>query len=115
MTQAYSNPKRENDPYSLPDVEVFYISAEEFQSADEDSIFYDMYIQNIGEENRIDESDDLENRVAQDMEGFYYWSCLPGCMPDSDPIGPFETEAEAIADAQAESWQFEDSEEESEE
>ena len=32
-------------------------------------------------------------------EGWYYWSCFPGCLPDSDPMGPFETEAEALADA----------------
>jgi hypothetical protein len=31
--------------------------------------------------------------------GFYWWSCFPGCLPDSDAFGPFETEAEALADA----------------
>jgi hypothetical protein len=31
--------------------------------------------------------------------GYYYWFCLPGCMPDSEPCGPFDTEAEAIAAA----------------
>lgn len=35
--------------------------------------------------------------------GFYWWPCFPGCMPESDfPSGPFETEAEAIADAREE-------------
>ena len=24
--------------------------------------------------------------------GWYYWACFPGCMPDSDPIGPYESE-----------------------
>lgn len=33
-------------------------------------------------------------------EGFYWWSCFPGCIPDSDPIGPFETEEDAVKDAQ---------------
>jgi hypothetical protein len=32
--------------------------------------------------------------------GWYWWSCFPGCLPDSDPMGPFDTEAEALADAQ---------------
>ena len=32
--------------------------------------------------------------------GFYWQPCFPGCLPDGDPIGPFETEAEAIQDAQ---------------
>jgi hypothetical protein len=31
--------------------------------------------------------------------GFYWWPCFPGCMPDGDPSGPFETEDEAITDA----------------
>lgn len=31
--------------------------------------------------------------------GVYYWHCFPGCLPDSDPIGPFENEEEAISHA----------------
>jgi len=31
--------------------------------------------------------------------GFYWQSCFPGCMPDGEAVGPFQTEAEAIADA----------------
>ena len=37
--------------------------------------------------------------VWSETPGYYYWFCYPGCLPDSDPIGPFETEAEALADA----------------
>ena len=41
--------------------------------------------------------------VFQDIEAseacFYWWACSPGCFPDSDAIGPFDTESEAIADA----------------
>ncbi len=32
--------------------------------------------------------------------GFYWWPCFPGCMPESDPHGPFPTEQDAIEDAQ---------------
>ena len=31
--------------------------------------------------------------------GFYWWACFPGCLPDGEPFGPFETEEEAIKDA----------------
>jgi hypothetical protein len=31
--------------------------------------------------------------------GYYYWACFPGCLADSDPIGPFRTEEDALADA----------------
>lgn len=30
-----------------------------------------------------------------------WWNCQPGCLPDSDPFGPFETETEAEADARS--------------
>ena len=32
--------------------------------------------------------------------GWYWWACLPGCLPDGEPSGPFESEEEAIKDAQ---------------
>lgn len=30
--------------------------------------------------------------------GWYWWSCQPGCLPDGDAHGPFETEDEALHD-----------------
>ena len=31
--------------------------------------------------------------------GWFWWTCLPGCLPDGPAIGPFKTYAEALADA----------------
>jgi hypothetical protein len=31
--------------------------------------------------------------------GWYFWFCLPGCLPDSEQEGPFDSETEALADA----------------
>lgn len=31
--------------------------------------------------------------------GWYWWSCQPGCLPDGDPNGPFDTESAAAFDA----------------
>ena len=28
-------------------------------------------------------------------DGWYWWWCLPGCLPSSEPYGPFATEGEA--------------------
>ena len=72
--QAYSDPARENDPHALPDVEVFHIPN--------------------------DYQPETEDGNQQFPDGWYWWSCLPGCLPDGDPIGPFESEEEALADAQ---------------
>ena len=89
MTQFYSNPKREGDPFALPNCEVF-----EYTQADSEVRFV-MY---------GDEGDDNPFGAP----GWYWWACFPGCLPDSDPIGPFDTEAEAIDDAQADAWQDDD-------
>lgn len=35
--------------------------------------------------------------------GWYFWYCLPGCLPDSDPCGPYATAAEAETAALKES------------
>ena len=31
--------------------------------------------------------------------GWYWWPCFPGCLPDGDAVGPFQTEREAVEDA----------------
>jgi hypothetical protein len=41
----------------------------------------------------------IADKYTSAKAGWYWWSCFPGCLPDSEPMGPFETEAEAIADA----------------
>lgn len=82
MSQAYSDPKRETDPHALPDVEVFYHDCTgnkercEMAPEDDEGAYFECW-----------------------GKGFYYWFCFPGCMPDSEPMGPFETKAEALADA----------------
>ena len=73
MSQVYSDTSREEEPTALPDAEVFYRELSENTS---DTVFWD--------------EDDNEPYG----EGWYYWYCLPECLPDSSPIGPFETEEE---------------------
>jgi hypothetical protein len=31
--------------------------------------------------------------------GWYWWACYPGCLPDGEPMGPFETEDAALRNA----------------
>ena len=35
-------------------------------------------------------------------EGYYYWPCFPGCIPDAEANGPFPTLEAAVAAAQEE-------------
>jgi hypothetical protein len=34
-----------------------------------------------------------------DKDGWFWWPCYPGCMPDGDPNGPFPTAEGAYLDA----------------
>jgi hypothetical protein len=73
MTRAYSNPSRAGQPYALPDVEVFW----------------------------MDEGEAGTDGCGEEMPaGWYWWTCFPGCMPEGDPMGPFDTEEAALAEAQ---------------
>jgi hypothetical protein len=74
MAQHYSNPSRATDAHALPDVETFYHAGVPVSQS--------MY----------DEEGNLY------PAGWYYWFCFPGCMPDGEPVGPFETEEAAVAD-----------------
>ena len=85
--QAYSDPKRASNPHALPDVEVFYHNGRWASG--------EWCAPGIWSE---DDSTDSEDAAPP---GWYWWSCFPGCLPDSDPVGPFATEAEALADAQS--------------
>jgi len=74
MSQHYSDPSRADLPHSLPDVETFYVDGTDPDEVNEDG-------------------EPLE-------AGFYWWPCFPGCLPDGDPIGPYDTEEEAVEAAQ---------------
>jgi hypothetical protein len=46
--------------------------------------------------------DDARTRAeadGDDLAGFYWCVCVPGCLPDSDTFGPYQTEAEAVHEA----------------
>jgi hypothetical protein len=75
MSQYYSDPSFEDSPTKLPDIEVFHMSHVEIREA----------------EWTDGEGDALE-------AGWYWWCCLPGCMPDSSPYGPFSSEDMAVED-----------------
>ena len=91
--QVYSDPSRESDEHALPDVEVWYASAGTFNAEP-------CYaLRDFAQEACI-ASDEIP---YPNEEGWYYQFCFPGCLPDSDPIGPFATADEARAAAQEES------------
>jgi hypothetical protein len=92
--QAYSNPKREDDVHALPDVEVFYLHAGPRKAYDR------AYVMDYCDH---DGGDGSHGPQCEDCpeSGWYWWSCFPGCLPDGDPNGPFDTEDKARIDAQS--------------
>lgn len=78
--QAYSDPRREDELTALPDIEVF-------QGID--------YCHGCD----CDGCGDGEPCAHLEHDQWYWWACFPGCLPDGEPNGPFETEEEALADA----------------
>jgi hypothetical protein len=50
-------------------------------------------------------------RIGQ-RDAWWFWFCLPGCLPDSSVYGPYTTEEEAIEEARELVGEDEDEEEE---
>lgn len=80
--------------YIPKNTEVFFVSASDFILADESTWQFTLY------RTKLESDPDNEmNETARAYEGWYWWTCCPGCLPDSEASGPFESEAEAIQDA----------------
>ncbi len=79
MSAHYLNPSRSADPWSLPNVSIMWLLSDEAPCYECDE-------------------EECDHRTA-DLAGYYWSICFPGCLPDSDWSGPFETEEEALANA----------------
>lgn len=105
MAMHYSNPRRASDPHALPDVETFQLTATEVVALDKDTI-YDFMRRPEFRLARMN-SRDRDAMLAAIVEeqgitgGWFYQVGFPGCMPDGEPVGPFPTKADAVADARA--------------
>ena len=83
MSYEYSRPSRIDDPFALPDVEVFRVA-----TAD------------AGHDCPLCCPDSLDDdNPHTDHVGWFWQACFPGCLPDSEPYGPFESREAALADA----------------
>jgi hypothetical protein len=96
MSQHYSNPDREDETYALPDVETFTARYGDCPFCTS-TVIEDGSGQFHCEECRDGRKG--QGVVPEDIKtGWFYWYCFPGCLPEGDPIGPFETEDAAIGD-----------------
>ena len=80
---------RSND--NLRNVEIFKTN---YWINSNDELFLDY--------NEFLEATDTEttgNSSNEEGIAWFYWFCMPGCLPDSEPCGPFDTEKQAAEDA----------------
>lgn len=104
MSQHYSDPSRAKDKWSLPDVEVFQLTAREVAERDDDMIHEYMKrhefrlaaMNSTAREAMFDAMIEEEGITG----GWFFWFCLPGCMPDSDAFGPYDSHDEAVKAAE---------------
>jgi len=104
MGQFYFDPSRENEPHALPDGEVW----------ESETYTYDCRrcgIFTLDEDSATGNPDGaicpscsncgpgLGTLIRTGQTAWFYWACIPGCLPDSEPMGPFDSETEALADA----------------
>ena len=94
MPMHYTSEKESADRWTLPSIETFYVHAMPRRAYDR-TYAADICRGEYGEGSGC-EGNGCEHCPAA---GWYWQTCLPGCMPDSEPFGPFDTEGEALADA----------------
>ena len=55
----------------------------------------------------LDEQESLDPDGNFYAQGWYYWYCLPGCLPDSEPYGPYLSHQGATLAAYSEQYESE--------
>lgn len=86
MTLHYLDPNDAEDPFRVPYLEIFYMDQEEINKL----------VQEDGEASPF--ADDEGTPLPA---GWYYWIAMPGCLPEGDPYGPYESENEALQEARS--------------
>lgn len=77
-------------------VEIFHVNASTFANCQGDGSWHADRMT----ENDVDWNDPESVKVESErLAGWYWWTCCPGCMPDSDAFGPFKSVSDAAWDA----------------
>ena len=112
--QAYSDPRRESDPHALPDVEIWQDDVVRLECPcggceipGRSEVYAPNYSANSGKVFCPFCERWQAEPVMTGRREWFWWSRLAGYLPNGDPVGPFETEAEALADAQSDALESE--------
>ena len=104
MPQHYMDPSNANDPHRLPNILTMLVAYA--YCGDCGSL---VLSETGAKRERCQEPgcDDNPDGAEVNKVAWFYWFCLPGCLPDSEPVGPFETEEAALADARSDMEEME--------
>jgi hypothetical protein len=79
----------------LAGIEIFEVKAQEFLAAEAGTWQADLLAESVKDKLTGDydqaEVEPTTKEAAEELEGFYWWSCQPGCLPDGEANGPFES------------------------
>ena len=92
MSYHYIDETRASDPHAQPDVEFFCVLTVKDWKDPLDCF------------RCSDWANDEDNTPHSEHVGWYYAHGFPGSLWDSDPIGPFDTEAEALTEGRVDSF-----------
>jgi hypothetical protein len=92
MAYHYSDPGKEDNPYALPDIEVFEVV---------DATPYDECPACQSEETERGVWKPNHDDHCRKHTGWYWWMCSPGYMPNGEADGPFSSEEAALGAARA--------------
>ena len=91
----YTDPERENDPHAQPNIEVFRSDYWIIEGEHGDTVL----ILDAGELPEDDDGNVLEDDIIESGKAWFYAYGFIGCLWESDPFGPYESEQEALQDA----------------
>lgn len=105
MAMHYLNPEDSPNPHKLPDLHVVELTSEEIVELghDEDMIYAMRKRFPMMGMNGRDRAKAIDWAIDTYCiaPAFYFYFGAPGCLPDSDAIGPFESEKLALEYARA--------------
>ena len=98
--QFYTDTTRQHDTYSMPNAEVFQLTAHEAALLDDDLISeysrkHEHRLASMSSrarEKMLDEIVDDHGITG----GWFFHFCFPGCLPESSPFGPYPSRDAAI-------------------
>jgi hypothetical protein len=89
----------------LAGIEIFEVKAQEFLAAEAGTWQAHLLAESVKDKLTGDydqaEVDPATEEAAEELAGFYWWSCQPGCLPDGEANGPFESYEAAEEDVLA--------------